>query len=135
LPDLSSIAVGLENAATHKKTKWVVEDEGLCLLDPQRQRLLIEGCSFRYVFYARDVFLVEPVSGYAMSGARVLCHIAGRNFNVVLMARGHGPIASLVQTVSPGTGAANLASMLNGALFGQNTPTYRQDALPPELPA
>ncbi len=133
-PGLPAKAVGLEDAATHKKTKLVVEDEGVCLLDAERQRVLLEGCSYRYVVYARDVYAVEPVSGYAMSGARMSCRMAGHDLNMVLMSRGHGPIASLVQTVSPSSGAADLASTLNRTLFGTSETAHRQNALPPKLP-
>jgi hypothetical protein len=132
--DLPMVNVGVENGATHKKIKMLIEDEGVCLLDAPRQRILIEGCSHRYVIYARDIYSLEPISGYAMSGARLKCRMAGEDFDLALMVRGHGPIASLVQTFSPATGATSLAVQLTQTLFHSDIPSYHQTALPPPLP-
>jgi hypothetical protein len=123
--------IGLEETRTHKKTKLVTEDAGVCLLDAERRRLLIEGCQYRYVIHARDVVLVEPVSGYALSGARLLCGIAGQNLDMVLTTAGHGPLASLLQAFVPSEGASSLAGVLNHTLFGTDTTHYRQAAPPP----
>jgi hypothetical protein len=134
LNDLPMVNVGVENGATHERIKLLIEDEGVCLLDAPGQRILIEGCSYRYVIYARDIYSIEPVSGYAMSGARMKCRMAGEDFDLALMVRGHGPFASLIQTFSPATGAASLATRLTQTLFHSDTPAYRQTALPPPLP-
>jgi hypothetical protein len=131
---LPARVLALEDAATYRKTKIVVEDDTVCLLDSERRRLLIEGCCYRYVIYAKDVYSIGPVSGYALSGARLHCRVAGQNFEVVLVVRGHGPIASLVQSFSPSTDAEGLASTLNRTLFGVATAAYKQNALPPALP-
>src|SRR6185369_9415882 len=111
--DLPAVTVGIEDGKTHRKTKLVIEDEGVCLLDEQRRRLLVEGFSYRYAICAQDVYSVEPVSTQALSGARVRCRVAGLDFDVVLTARLHNPLASLVQAFSSSTEAANLASRLN----------------------
>ncbi len=132
LPGLPSANVGLEEGATHKRIKMIPEDEGVCLLDAAQRRILIEGCSYRYVIFARDVVSIVPVSDYALSGARLCCQMAGQSFDVVLTAHGHGPIASLIQTFSPSTGAASLTARLTQTLFGIDSPSYTK---PPPLPS
>jgi hypothetical protein len=133
LPQLKTNAVGLEEGATYRKTKFVVEDQGLCLLDPERHRFLLEGCAYRYVVYARDVVSVEPVSNFALSGARVRCRIAEQLLDFVLTVA-PGPFASLVQTFAPHVNAAGLAMVLNRTLFGAESPSFTQQTLPPPLP-
>ena len=125
--------VGLEEGRTHKKLKLVPEDRGICRLDAQSRRLLLEGCAYRYVIYARDVFSVQPVSGYALSGARLVCRMAGQPLDLVLMADGYGPLASLIQAFDPSTVAQGLATTLNQTLFGVQTAVYQQRELPPPL--
>jgi hypothetical protein len=74
-PNLTAKAVGLEEGRTYKKTKFVIEDSGVCLMDPERHRVLIEGCQYRYVFYAKDIRSVEPVSAFSLGGARLTCRV------------------------------------------------------------
>jgi hypothetical protein len=124
VPGLPRVTVGLEHGATYKKVKLLPEDQGVCLLDASNARILIEGCSYRYAIFARDVNSIQPVSGYAMSGARLQCQIAGSSFDVVLTSHGQGPIASLVQTFSPSTGASSLAARLTKTLSGIDAPSY-----------
>jgi hypothetical protein len=125
--------IGLEETRTHKKTKLVTEDAGVCLLDAERRRLLIEGCQYRYVIHAKDVALVEPVSGYALSGARVVCRFGEQSLDFVLTMAGQGPLASLLHAFGPSQGASNLAGVLNQTLFGIDTTNYRQ-SVPPPIP-
>jgi hypothetical protein len=132
-PILPAKPIGLEEGRTYKKSKFVIEDSGVCLLDPERQRLLLEGCQYRYVIRAKDVASVEPVAGYALSGARINCRVAGHQLDFVLTTAGQGPLASLLHAFVPSEGAKGLASELNRTLFGQETPSYQQ-ALPPPLP-
>jgi len=133
IPNLPLNPVGLEDGKTHQKTKLVPEDEGVCLLDSDRRRLLIEGCSYRYVVYAKDVRSISPISGYALSGARLDCRMAGHDLDFVVNVAGHGPMASLVQAFSPATAAKGLAVVLNQTLFGTEADTFQQNALPPPL--
>jgi hypothetical protein len=126
-------SIGLEETRTYKKTKFVTEDAGVCLLDAERRRLLIEGCRYRYVIHAKDVALVEPVSGYALSGARVVCRFGGESLDFVLTTAGQGPLASLVHAFAPSEGASSLAWDLNQTLFGSETTNYRQ-GVPPPIP-
>jgi hypothetical protein len=126
--------VGLEDGATYKKPKFVTEDQGICLLDPERHRFLLEGCAYRYVVYAQDVVSVEPVSAVALSGARVHCRIAEPSLDLVLTAAGPGPLASLVQSFNPQVGAVGLVVVLNRTLFGAEQPAFAQRTLPPPLP-
>jgi hypothetical protein len=131
---LPAIPVAIEDGKTQKKTKLVTEDDCICLLDADQRRLLIEGCGYRYVICVKDVLSVEPVSGYALSGARLVCRIAGRELDLGLTSTGHGPLAALTQSFSPATLAAGLASRVNRALFGTDAATHRQNALPPPVP-
>ena len=133
-PDLPSRAVAIEDGKTVQKIKFLTEDEGVCLLDAQRQRVLIEGCSYRHVIYAKDVFSVGPVSGYALSGARLVCRMGSHEVDMVLKTSGQGPLASLGQAFAPAAGAEGLATVLNRTLFGSEVASYRQSALPPPLP-
>jgi hypothetical protein len=133
-PNLPRKSVGLEDARTHKKIKLIIEDEGLCLLDSERRRLLIEGCSYRCIICAKDVRSIGPMSGYALSGARVNCRMAGCDIEFVLTVSGQGPVASLLQAFSPSAAATGLATVLNRTLFGADTPSFIQAALPPSLP-
>jgi hypothetical protein len=127
-------ALGLEEGRTYKKTKFVIEDTGVCLFDAERRRLLFEGCQYRYVLYAKDILSVEPVAAYALSGARLNCRMSGHYLDFVLTVAGQGPLASLIQAFVPSEGAKGLASELNRTLFGQDTPSYHQTSLPPPLP-
>ena len=88
-------SIGLEETRTYKKTKFVIEDAGVCLLDAEQRRLLIEGCQYRYVIHAKDVALVEPLSGYAFSGARLLCRFGEQNLDFVLTAAGRLSFAGI----------------------------------------
>jgi len=124
-------SIGLEETRTYKKTKFVTEDAGVCLLDAEQRRLLIEGCQYRYVIHAKDVALVEPVSGYAFSGARLLCRFGEQNLDFVLTTAGQGPLASLVHAFAPSEGASSLAGVINQTLFATDTTHYRQAAPPP----
>jgi len=124
-------SIGLEETRTYKKTKFVIEDAGVCLLDAEQRRLLIEGCQYRYVIHAKDVALVEPLSGYAFSGARLLCRFGEQSLDFVLTAAGQGPLASLVHAFAPSEGASGLAGVINQTLFATDTTHYRQSAPPP----
>jgi len=73
--DLRPVVVGVEDARTYRKQKMIIEDQGVCLLDPDRRRILLEGCAYRYAIYAKDVSAISPVSGYALERrARALPH-------------------------------------------------------------
>jgi hypothetical protein len=132
LKDLPAVDAGLEDGATYKQLKMIIDDEGVCILDAARKRILIEGCAYRYVIYARDISSIEPISRFAMSGARVICQVEGSNFDFVLTTTGHGPIASLVASVFPLRLAESLAVQLTQTLFGTGTPSY---AKPPPFPS
>lgn len=130
---LESRPINIEEGATVQKVKFLTEDEGVCLLDPERQRLLIEGCSYRYVIYAKDIFSIDPISGYALSGARVVCRMRSEVIDMVLKSAGQGPLGSLVQAFAPQSQAAGLAVMLNWALFGTQVASYREGGVPPVI--
>ncbi len=123
-PQLKSRPVGLEDAETYLKTKILPEDEGVCLLDPEKRRILVDGCVFRHVIWARDVLRVEPVSGYAISGANITCKLGGQELAFVLKSSGHGPIGSIVQALVPSANAKNLARSVNEALSDTPEPIY-----------
>ena len=133
-PDLPQRVVGLEEEKTVKRVKWVTEDSGICLLDRANQRLLLEGCEYRYLIRAKDVSLVEPISGYALSGARLTCRIAGHDLEMVMKVAGQGPLASLVHSFAPHTGASSLATDLIRTLFWADRESFAQQPLPPPLP-
>lgn len=126
--------VGIEEAQTLHKAKMIIEDRGICLFDFEQHRLLIEGCAYRYVVYARDVFSVEARFAYASSGALLECRMAGQVLKMALKSDSFRPVASLIQTFSPATSANALASLLNEALFGVKATAHRQRELPPPLP-
>jgi len=134
-PELPARAVAIEDATTVQKIKFLTEDEGLCLLDSKRRRLLIEGCSFQHVIYGTDVSSVEAVSGYALSGARLLCRMGGQQIDMVIKSAGQGPLASLVQAFAPSLQAAGLLTVLNRTLFGADVPAEKQNPLPPAIAA
>lgn len=110
--------VGIEDGNTYKKTKLVIEDEGVCLLDSQRQRLLIEACSHRYIIYGKDVRSVSPVSAYALSGALLHCTLAGKDIKIMFGVAGHGPLTSLTEAFAPKHSAKGLVTILQSTLFG-----------------
>lgn len=118
-PDLPSRAIAIEDTETVKQVKLLTEDEGICLLDEMRRRILIEGCSFRHVIYARDVELLQPASGYALSAARLVCRMGGKRLDMVIKSAGQGPFGSLVQAFVPQAQAAGLTSVMNRTLFGE----------------
>jgi hypothetical protein len=132
-PELPTRAVAIEEGKTVQKIKFLTEDEGVCLLDGKQQRLLIEGCSFRHVIWAKDVLSVEAISGYALSGARLVCRMGGHEIDMGIKSAGQGPLASLVQAFVPSAQATGLATILNRTLFGTETPVYKQNAVPPLL--
>jgi hypothetical protein len=114
--------VGMEDGNTYSKGKLLIEDEGVCLLDSEQQRLLIEACSYRYVIYGKDVHCVQPVSGYAMSGTLLDFTVAGQELKVMLSVAGHGPLTSLVESFAPGKSAKNLTGIVSVTLFGTEGP-------------
>jgi len=118
--------VGLEDGKTHTKTKIVGEDEGVCLLDADHERLLIEACAYRYLIYAKDIQSVEPVFGFGTSGSRMKCRMSGQQMDIVLNLSGHGPLTSLIDTFSPATNARRFSRILNRTLFGVDDPEYWQ---------
>jgi hypothetical protein len=120
--ELPRKSVGLEDGESHQKLKVVIEDEGVCLLDSEKRRLLIEGCSHRYVIYGKDVRSIEPVWGYAKSGVLLECTVAGQDMKVMLCVAGQGPIASLTEAFKPSKGAKDLARILNDTLFAAQSP-------------
>jgi hypothetical protein len=129
----TSRPVGIEDAKTLRKKKLVIEDRGICIFDFEQRRLLIEGCAYRYVIYARDVFSVEAIFGYATSGALLKCRMAGQALGMALKTDGMGPVASLIQSFNPEAGANELAQLVNETLFGVKRSVYRQSELPPPL--
>jgi len=131
--DLPTRAIAIEDSATVQQVKILTEDEGVLLLDEMRQRILIEGCSFRHVIYARDVEAVGAVSGYALSAARLVCEMGGKRIDMVIKSAGQGPLGSFTQAFFPHVQAAGLASVLNRTLFGEAAPNYSRNA-PPPLP-
>jgi hypothetical protein len=120
--DLPKKYVVIENGNTYRKIKFITEDEGVCLLDAERQRLIIEGCSYRYLIYAADVHSVEPVSTYGGSGALLDCTMAGQDIKVMLGVAGQGPLASLMDTFNPASAARDLATTLKNTLFATQPP-------------
>ncbi len=128
-------SVAIEDGNTVEKLKFVCEDEGVCLFDAGRHRVLIEGCAYRHVIYAQDVYSVEPVSGYALSGGRLVCRMGEHRIDMVIKSAGQGPLASLLQAFAPSVQATGLTSMLNRTWFGIDSPAFKQNALPPPLPS
>jgi hypothetical protein len=133
-PLLPAKAVGLEEGKTYRKTKFVSEDSGVCLMDPERRRVLIEGCQYRYVFYAKDIRSVGPVSTFSLGGARLNCRIGEHELDLVLTVLVRGPLSSLIQAFAPSEGAKGLATELNRTFFGVETAAHRQGSLPPPIP-
>jgi hypothetical protein len=117
-PDLPVLDVAIEETETVQKVKLLSEDEGVCLLDTARQRLMIEGCSFRYVICAKDVSLIRPVSRYGLSAVQVIFNAGDHQIDMVIKASGQGPLASLVQAFAPRRQAADLSWILDQTLFG-----------------
>jgi len=134
-PDFPVRPVSIEDAKTYQKTKLLAEDEGVCVLDAGRRRILIEGCAFRYVIYGSDIYLIEPVSAYALGGARLTCRMGGHQLAMVIKSAGHGPLASLVQAFAPSAQAATLTAILTRTLFGVEARSFNQQTLPPPLPS
>lgn len=67
----SPICIGIENAETFSKMKFVPEDLGYLALDPARQMVIIEGVLYRYVVCSADVQRVEQVTGGASSATAI----------------------------------------------------------------
>lgn len=126
--------VGLEDGETHTKTKVVIEDEGVCLLDADHERLLIEGCAYRYLIYAKDVQSVEPVSTFGCSGSRMKCRMRGHQMDIMLSLSGHGPLTSLIDTFNPAANARRFSKSLIRSLFGVDEPEYWQVDFDVEAP-
>src|SRR2546425_9098346 len=59
------LPVRIEDARTTQKVKVVSEDQGICILDGERRRLLVEGCAYRYLICARDVVELRAISAQA----------------------------------------------------------------------
>ncbi len=129
---LKSRAIVIENNLTVKKVKIVTEDEGFCIFYPEKRQLLIEGVVFRYAIFAKDVFTVEPVSGYAMGGARVKCRVGGEDLDMVFNVGGQGPLTSLIETFNPHKNASGLSTQINETLFGVSRDTVKRPPPPPQ---
>jgi hypothetical protein len=132
--ELPRRTIGLEDGATFRKTKVFIEDSGIVFFDERQRLVLLEGCEYRYIIRGKDVMLVEPISQYSLSGARVICRMRDRQLNFVLAASGLGPLASLIQAFVPSLVAVDLAKQLNQTFFGSGVPAVTQKAVPPPLP-
>jgi hypothetical protein len=131
--ELESRPIQIEDGNTYKKVKIVTEDEGICLFEPERRQILIEGIEYRYTLFAKDIYSVEPVSGYSLSGARIKCCMGGVDMDFVLTTSGQGPLSSVIEAFYPRGNAVDLSSLINRTLFGLSKETYRK-TLPPPLP-
>lgn len=131
--ELPSRFIGLENSATVKEVKLIIEDQGVCLFDAVGKKIMIEGCAYRYIIQAENIISIKPVSAYALGGAEIKCKIADQELGMVLTVAGHGPISSLIESFYPSHGAHGLAGMLVDTLFDMNQATYEKK-LPPPLP-
>ncbi len=130
-PGLESRPIAIEDGNTYKKVKILTEDEGFCLFAPEQCQLLIEGIMFRYIIFAEDVISIEPVSGYAMGGARIKCIMGGVPVDFVMSVAGQGPVTSLIEAFNPKHNALGLSTRINQALFGLTQDAYRK---PPAMP-
>jgi hypothetical protein len=128
---LKSRAIAIEDGNTFKKVKILTEDEGFCLFEPDQHQLLIEGIMFRYIIFAKDVNSVEPISGYAMGGARLNCRLGGVDLDFVMNVAGQGPVTSLIETFNPKHNAVGLSTQINQTLFALTQESYKK---PPSLP-
>lgn len=131
LKGLPAVDVTLENGHTVERIKLVTEDRGVCYLDRDSHRLLLEGCNYRYVIMGKDVDVVEPVSGYGLSGAKLRYHIGDEPVCLVLSPAGHGPIASLIHTFMPFVQSKSFVDKLKQTLFDGEMP---KNAPPPPPP-
>ena len=66
------MVVNIEETSTWDKTKLYSEDTGLCLLDVDGERILIEGLFCRYVAHGKDVVECEPMGKSAAMGKVVM---------------------------------------------------------------
>ena len=133
-PGLPRLSVNIEDGTTVKKVKVIPEDQGICLLDAENRRILLECCCFRTMIYAQDVQSVRPISGYSLSAANISCIIAGEPVELAFAMAGQGPGQSMIQTFAPGKGAEDLAMKITGALFGPGARSNYERQLPPPLP-
>jgi hypothetical protein len=127
--------IKIEDGKTYRTTKVIVEDAGVCILDSENHRLLIEGCCYRYLLHAKDVQSVEAISGYALGGALISCQMGKQPVNIAIISSGMGPLASLIHAFAPGESAKGIASALNRTLFGIDQPNYKNIPRPPIIGA
>jgi len=111
-----AIPVNLEDAATHRKAKVVVEDMGLCWLDPERRRAVIEGLAYRYVIQGRDVLELSQLAKFGEGGVSLSWRIGDEVLSVVLIVSGQGPVASVVDALASPATARGLYSKMARAL-------------------
>ena len=63
--DAKMVVSNIESTKTYHVFKFAPDDVGLVCFDVERQRLLIEGCTHRYVICGRDVLQLEPVQSHS----------------------------------------------------------------------
>lgn len=123
---LKSRAISIDKDLSSKKIAITRADEGFCIFSPHDRQLLIEGVVYRYAIFAKDVYLVEPYSAYAMSAARIKCVIGGEYLELGLCVAGQGPVRSLIDTFNPHKNASALATQINETLFGVSKDTVKR---------
>lgn len=110
------IPVGIENAKTLKKVKVVSEDQAVCVLDKERKRLLIEGCAYRYVIFAKDVVHIKDAVDKGLSSV-IICYLLDNvELELALCVTGHGPIDSILQAYAPQVTASSLLKQIQDVL-------------------
>src|ERR1041385_8392032 len=110
------LPVRIEDAGTTQKVKVVSEDQGICILDGERRRLLIECCAYRYLIRAGDVVELRAISARALSGVVVGYRVGSVVLSLALCSAGHGAMASLVQSYAPQFQAGGMLRQIRATL-------------------
>lgn len=74
----------LEDSKTYHIHKSTPEDFCLCLIDTLRRRLLIEGCTHRYIVRAEDVVRLAPIESGMKISIDLTCRIGAEQLALVL---------------------------------------------------
>ena len=74
----------LEDSKTYHIGKLATEDVCLCHIDKQKQRMMLEGCSHRYIIRGRDITRLEPVKSGPEIAIAVFFKIGDTELSMVL---------------------------------------------------
>ena len=111
---LKSRVLRVEHPPNYHKTKWIGEDIGIALFDPEHRRIVMEGLSHRYLIRGEDVTCFRPLLAQNILSIRINYRIG--DVTLSLDVTRANPLARFSGGMFAGGGVKKLVSTLADAL-------------------